>query len=71
MDQLVGVLERSLTPLGPSWAEKGGQHGSKLAAKKEPQSIKKPILKLIRAKNRAMFGSIMIYFLENMCKVTT
>ena len=28
------VLEASLKSLGPSWAEKGGQHGSKFGAKK-------------------------------------
>ena len=27
--------------LGPSWAEKGSQHGSKLVPKMEPESIKK------------------------------
>ena len=34
------VLEASLKSLGPSWAEKGGQHGSKLGAKTAPESIK-------------------------------
>ena len=33
-------LLASWGPLGPSWAEKGGQHGSKLASKIEQKSIK-------------------------------
>ena len=34
------VLEGFGRPLGPSWAEKGGQHGSKLLPKTEPKSMK-------------------------------
>ena len=34
------VLEASLKSLGPSWAEKGGQHGTKLGAKTVAESIK-------------------------------
>ena len=45
--RLGSVLERFGKPLGPSWAEKGGQHGSNFAPKTEPKSIKKPIPKLI------------------------
>ena len=38
--RLGGVLEGSWRPLGRSLAEKGGQHGSNLAPKTEPKSIK-------------------------------
>ena len=48
-------LEGCWKPLGPSWAEKGGQRGYKLAPKTEPKSIK------TRSKNR----SISLYLLES------
>ena len=41
------VLEASWRPLGRAWAEKGGQHGSNLALKTEPKSLKN------RSKNRS------------------
>ena len=43
------VLEASLIPLGRSWAEKGGQHGSNLPPKTELKSIRN------RSQNRSMF----------------
>ena len=38
--RLGGVLEGSWRLLGPSWGENSDQHGSKLAFKTEPKSIK-------------------------------
>ena len=41
LDRLGSVLEASWKPPGPFWAEKAGQHGSKMAPKTEAKSIKK------------------------------
>ena len=41
LDRLGSVFEASWKPPGPSWVEKGGQHGSKLAPKTKAKSIKK------------------------------
>ena len=40
LDRLGSVLEASWKPPGPFWAEKAGQHGSKMAPKTEAKSIK-------------------------------
>ena len=47
LDRLGGVLEASWKPLGPSWAEKDGQHGPKLAPKNGDKIDKKSIQKSI------------------------
>ena len=50
LDRLGSVLEASWKPPGPFWAEKAGQHGSKMAPKTEAKSIKK------QSKNRSLVG---------------
>ena len=50
LDRLENVLEASWKPPGPFWAEKAGQHGSKMAPKTEAKSIKK------QSKNRSLVG---------------
>ena len=48
-----GALGTSWQPLGPSWADKGGQHGSKLVSKTEAKSFKK------RSKGGSIFGCLL------------
>ena len=50
LDRLGSVLEAPWKPPGPFWAEKAGQHGSKMAPKTEAKSIKK------QSKNRSLVG---------------
>ena len=59
------LLEASWRPLGRSWAEKGGQHGSNLASKMEPRWKKQIHLKIDHffhaSWNRFLGGFLLIW----------